>query len=485
MENVGFYCKAPADCTEGELDRYLSHKNIQYKKLKKSEKIELVKGVLAASRRHTIIFKSPKSVLGKAVFTARKFLDRKNITKNPFLSDELVPTAPSVVSGHEQFLNPFVESTPKQRLPFFNPGSIVDTNSILTGSEHEGDSKMRVPPQIPPRLHETNPFYSENSQVRSSPNTPKINEQVRFKPVVNFSPAVTFSPVELNRGSVHENYRAQSLNNEISRVENDQYYSKDQQEMSRNQTNSRINVANDRNKYKFELKYDSNTITIEHFLKSLERWRLSNDASDEKAIFQGLNNFKNVALANNISETLSLEALGNFEIFSEELRSRLGNSPREWYRSFNTTRRQKSETCYEFFSKLVSELKMGLQVTMLSHEHKAMLLEKFLSELHPELRGLLEIREPEVTFENVALVAHKIETIKGIPRVACVSINNFEKKSAKLNFSRADRENWFCDFCQNKGHTRNYCFKNPESKSFNLERFEAAENARNFSSSKN
>ena len=90
--------------------------------------------------------------------------------------------------------------------------------------------------------------------------------------------------------------------------------------MSRNQTNSRINVANDRNKYKFELKYDSNTITIEHFLKSLERWRLSNDASDEKAIFQGLNNFKNVALANNISETLSLEALGNFEIFSEELR---------------------------------------------------------------------------------------------------------------------------------------------------------------------
>ena len=81
MENVGFYCKAPADCTEGELDRYLSHKNIQYKKLKKSEKIELVKGMLAASRRHTIIFKSPKSVLGKAVFTARKFLDRKNITK--------------------------------------------------------------------------------------------------------------------------------------------------------------------------------------------------------------------------------------------------------------------------------------------------------------------------------------------------------------------------------------------------------------------
>ena len=44
----------------------------------------------------------------------------------------------------------------------------------------------------------------------------------------------------------------------------------------------------------------------------------------------GLQNFKNISLANNLAETLSYEANVNFEVFCKNL-IKLGNSKRENY----------------------------------------------------------------------------------------------------------------------------------------------------------
>ena len=101
-------------------------------------------------------------------------------------------------------------------------------------------------------------------------------------------------------------------------------------------------------------------------MKVLDRWRVGNAASDAKTIIMGLQNFKNISLANNLAETLSYEANVDFEVFCKELKIKLGNSKRENYKLFQRETRKSSETCFEFFAKLCSRLRSALGVDALN-----------------------------------------------------------------------------------------------------------------------
>ena len=100
MDN--YYVKDPVDCTNGELDRYLLHKGLSdVKNLIKSDKVKLAKQFLARENRNTIVFRKPKSLLGKSIFHVKKYLNKDSVQENlPFKSNEIVPSAPSNVSSN-------------------------------------------------------------------------------------------------------------------------------------------------------------------------------------------------------------------------------------------------------------------------------------------------------------------------------------------------------------------------------------------------
>ena len=205
----------------------------------------------------------------------------------------------------------------------------------------------------------------------------------------------------------------------------------------------------------------------------------------------GLANFKNISLANNISETLTYEAMADFDTFCFEIKSKLGQSRREWYKIFQRNSRNKNKSCYEFFARLVSQLKMGLGITQLSSEHQTMVLEKFLSALHPQLQGFLEIRDPEPSFFNVAEIAAKIELAQNIPRIRPIEVNNTQgnNRGQNSNFNSKVNENPVkssgpkriipvCEFCELKGHATETCFGNPKGNRFRPAIFQALQEFR-------
>ena len=477
-----FFVKDPIDCSTGELTRFLLKKNnsLKLSNMLKSEKVNLAQQYLAVDNRRTIMFKKPNNLIGKIKYAFEKKLIKKNQTAHELdnfaIGSAISASAPSRVSSidtntYVKNLIP-VNSTQKATLPIFNPSSAhepSDSGSVITASSVKSERlrPTRRAPIIPPR--------------------PSGSKPHRY---------VEFSPIEGDRGnnshyfedSPVPNYRARSELLEKSKLQTMSLNPNQDPRLSREMT--RNTFVDDKIKYKFDTKFDTNTISIEDFLKALDRWRCANSASDEKTILMGLANFKNISLANNISETLTYEALADFDTFCHEIKSKLGQTRREWYKVFQRNSRNKNESCYEFFAKLVSQLKMGLGITQLSSEHQTMVLEKFLSGLHPQLQGFLEIRDPEPTFFNVAEIAAKIELAQNIPRVRPIEVNNTQvQKSSQNNFvqnnqnrnsgtPRVKKEFPVCEFCKAGGHLAESCFGNKNSDRYRPEIFNALQEFR-------
>ena len=303
-----FFVKDPADCSTGELDRFLSRKNNTLNlNILKSDKIEIARQYLAHDNRTTIMFKKPSNLIGKIKYAFEKKMSKRYQTAqeldNFAIGSAISATAPSRVSSrgpqtvtHNQFP---INSTRKATLPIFNPGSVKspsETGSVITASiNSERLRPTRIAPVIPPR--------------------PLKNQTVHR--------SVEFSPIEGDRGNTSHYFNDSSVpinrakseipdRSKLPSVSNHQLISR---EYTRN------TIIDDKIKYKFDTKFDTNTISIEDFLKALDRWRCANSASDEKTILMGLANFRNISLANNISETLTYEAMADFDTFCFEIKS--------------------------------------------------------------------------------------------------------------------------------------------------------------------
>ena len=95
-----FIVKDPKDCTGAELDSFLASKGYGgLKRLDKAEKIELAQEYLKRENRNTIIFRKPKTILGKAVFAARKLVNKTSGNYDALNIETNFPTAPSEVSS--------------------------------------------------------------------------------------------------------------------------------------------------------------------------------------------------------------------------------------------------------------------------------------------------------------------------------------------------------------------------------------------------
>ena len=496
MSNI--FVKDPIDCSDSELNKFLNVRGIESTKgLRKSDKVKIAQALLHQEGRATIIFKEPKKGLfSKAMFRVQRHFNRE---PEPNLANlvelESPANAPSEASslscaGQRAFNNIF--NTPYQRahqgmsthvqnsqrprtLPAFDPSPI---NPYYAAPERTVRAVPVANDPWPEAISYPTSEISDRSERRV---TPKRAAPIR--PVSKshpFDPDTVVSALEHIRQPQHSE---QDLNSPIP-MTRDGPKKVPKQEMSNNkqslmsQDNSKPEVVTykDTNKSKFSLKYNSNAISIEDYLKALDRWRLANWATDEKAINMGLQNFTNVSAANNISETLSSEAREHFDTFCEEMKVKLGKTKRQWYHQFQRDIRNKDESCIEFFGKLVSHLKLGLSVVDLTEEHKIMLVEKYLASLHPELRGFLELREPEVTYEDVATVAQKIELARGISRTRPAQINNAcggqDIKQESFNNSRNQGAPFFCELCQRQGHTIQFCYGNANGKKFDLRKFQ-------------
>ena len=143
--------------------------------------------------------------------------------------------------------------------------------------------------------------------------------------------------------------------------------------------------------------------------------------------------------------------------------------------TFTNETRKKDETCSEYFDKLVAALKLGLNVSVLSEDHQNICLEKFLSSIHPTLRGMLEIREPEVTFHDVLYIAQRIELAQNIPRIKPAVVNNVNKKASNTGGNNAN-QNLICAGCRGQGHSVEQCWGNRNGKNFKPELFHAGHN---------
>jgi len=498
MNMTDYFVKDPIDCSDAELNKFLITKGVEdAKTLKRSDKVKIAQLILKSYNRNTIIFKAPKSgVIGRSIFRAKRWLSRNEHGVEVPEVDDLVrinstPSAPSVVSSvnwrvilqdqNTEGQNTQGQSTrvynnvPQERtLPAFDPSSISRASSETAsnvanyavsypGSEasFEAEEVKQVPKRPAPRL-------APRPAPRPAPR--------RLAPL----------PRKIVDLSHLEEARINDVEFEPERLSNKEA---SKQEISTNEVKGNINslLTNDQtavtrnfNRYKFTLKFDTNTVSIEDYLKSLNRWRLANNASDENAINQGLQNFKNVSLANNIVETLSGEAQCDFAVFYGELMDKLGKSRREWYRVFQTDTRNKNESAVEYFGKLCAHLKLGLGKNDLSEAEENQITEKFLESVHPDLRGFLVIREPEVSFCDVATVAQKIESARNIPRVKPATVNNImpgKPKSAPKTSNGPKRESrFFCHVCNRGGHSTDFCYGNPTGKYFNLEKFRQSNN---------
>ena len=479
-----FFVKDPIDCSEAELNKFLIVKGVQDAKgLRKSDKVRIAQAILRADNRNTIIFKAPrKGFVERGIFKARKWLSRNQQAEVPEVHDLInlnTPSAPSVVSSTgylrpRNYLQPtstHVNPPPRQNMPKFDPSPIPtdvssDTaNYAISYPDSDATFEMeRVIPQRPAPV----PRKSISRQTVSKIEPARVNH-IRMDQESPIDQARN-SPGQKTKQEISEVPPVRNVGNSVLTQDHSGHYFKDS------------------NKYKFDLKFDTNSVSIEDYLKALNRWRIANRASDEKAINQGLQNFKNVSLANNIVETLSPEAHVDFETFYISLMDKLGKSKREWYQTFQRDVRHKNESAIEFFGKLCGHLKLGLGTNELTEAEQTQVTEKFLESVHPDLRGFLVIREPEVSFHDIAQVAQKIELARNIPRVKPASINNvmpakpceFKKAAPRPKPQNAQKNGpnkFFCTLCNKNGHSIEYCYGNAAGKRFDLAKFRAGQQA--------
>ena len=239
-------------------------------------------------------------------------------------------------------------------------------------------------------------------------------------------------------------------------------------------------------KTKFTTIYKEKDCDIEQYITALQRWKRLNAIPDSIAISAGLQNFASCELANYTESGLSPEAFENFETFSTELRKLLGRTSEQWLDFFDSCRRKPTESTFTFFARLQSILKSALKITEFSDEHKRLIRRKFLKSVHPTLRGHLELREIEPTFEELPFLANKIELSLDLPKGSTVEIHNLTeppkaktsntpKNGRSVSFQKKDP----CQICKKISHTTDFCFGNPMSKSYDLERFHAIHNTKN------
>ena len=237
-------------------------------------------------------------------------------------------------------------------------------------------------------------------------------------------------------------------------------------------------------KTKFTTIYKEKDCDIEQYITALQRWKRLNSIPDTVAISAGLQNFASCELANYTESGLSQDAFVNFEVFSKELRKLLGRTSEQWLDSFDSCRRKPTESTFTFFARLQSILKSALKISEFSDEHKRLIKRKFLKSIHPTLRGHLELREIEPTFEELPFLANKIELSLDLPKGSTVEIHHMSespKANASRNFKKESFKKGFdpCHICKASNHTTDYCFGNPMSERYNLEKFKAIHSSKN------
>ena len=226
-------------------------------------------------------------------------------------------------------------------------------------------------------------------------------------------------------------------------------------------------------KTKFTTIYKEKDCDIEQYITALQRWKRLNAIPDAIAISAGLQNFASCELANYTESGLSSRAFEDFETFSTELRKLLGRTSEQWLDSFDSCRRKSSESTFTFFARLQSILKSGLKVSEFSDEHKRLIKRKFLKSVHPTLRGHLELREIEPSFEELPFLANKIELSLDLPKGSTVEIHNLTEPPKAKTPNGPQRKRDPCQICKKTSHTTDYCFGNPMSRYYDMDKFKA------------
>ena len=226
-------------------------------------------------------------------------------------------------------------------------------------------------------------------------------------------------------------------------------------------------------KTKFTTIYNEKDQDIEAYIAALTRWKRLNSIPDKFAISAGLQNFKSVELANFTESGLTPKAFSDFETFSSEVRKLLGRTSTQWLDSFDSCRRSSSESCFTFFARLQNILKSALKLQEFNEEHRRLIIRKFLKSVHPTLRGHLELRETEPTFEEYPAIANRIELALALPKGSVVELNHVQNDVSRPSQRSEKKERPIskCTLCNKNGHELSNCFGNPLSKRFDLARF--------------
>ena len=223
---------------------------------------------------------------------------------------------------------------------------------------------------------------------------------------------------------------------------------------------------------KFTTMFNDTTDDIEQYLVALKRWQRLNNITDTVAISVGLQNFKSLELSNFTETSLSSSAFRSIEAFCEEVTRTLGKTQNQWLDIFDSIKRKNNESSFTFFARLQSVLKNALGVTKLNAEHERLIVRKFLKSVHPTLRGHLESRDEPITFSNAAMIANRIELALGLPKGGTVTEVHNIVPSKRPPQRGSNRAKYWCHICNNEGsHTTDYCFGNPNSANFDLEKF--------------
>ena len=532
-----FFQKTPIDASDDELNSFLIGKGYSSAhKLIRSDKVKLTEKILSDLGRTTLIVSEPKSWfdLGDKVSYFINRYRTKKLNKDSLFNpvDDLSSPELSVPPMRTNRNFDVIDSEPRSFLPKQTPRPRTHPyDPEFSPSEHNVDPAQTLP--------HFSPFNaSRDVSPAAASFSPKINFEVNNRGYTGSNdPEPNFSKIEGQRGQSNFSENPELVNSEVQKSADNNLDHLMQnfagQNMSRPEFNRASNVGNceatplyskpkhqgtrkksffspnasdpekyfsrsqgsDHVKTKFLLKFDNSKISIESYCQALDRWRLSNNASDLSTIMVGIQNFQNVNTANYIYETLSEDAKSYFDIFVNELKIKLGKNKRQWYSEFQSTTRDKSETCFELHGKLTQFLKLALGLDSLSEEHKGILTEKFLSCINPTLRGILEARDNEVTYDDVAIIANRVELAQNIDRVPRALINHTAVhykpvQSQPVEPQPVHKQNFrpqvqhygaakMCTLCDRSGHIQIHCYGNPLSENFNLEKFQSIMHLKN------
>ena len=504
--------KTPEECTLSELENFIIAHNLSLpsnsnKVLYRQLLLRLSTGILDSLRRDKITIED-NSFSGKLKKQWGKIFNRGNNS---------VHSEP-VMAGEGQMLNRQTVFMPYESQ--YDENIEQEISSKLDDLDFEEDSfdqsetlyaNVSRPPAIPPRDISYAPplppksyrLKPENSRYfdQSSPEMGRPGNDVTFGPnlkkrKMEFEKRVPFqsTPGQKRHGNFGQAYNQENffapkdnfipknhfLPTEIPNL--NQSVIPFQQNISKPQNLSVAQPVVPSYKTKFTTIYKEKDTDIETYLTALQRWKRLNAIPDSVAISAGLQNFASCELANYAESGLSSKAFENFEVFSTELRKLLGRTSEQWLDSFDSCRRKPSESTFTFFARLQSILKSALKITEFTEEHKRLIKRKFLKSVHPTLRGHLELREIEPTFEELPFLANKIELSLELPKGSVVEIHNLtEPPKAKAKSSQNERsfQKRECHICKKTSHSTDYCFGNPLSKSYDMEKFKAIHNSKN------